>query len=105
MGGDICHGKNTVNSNINHGIAQLIASFMFFLVAWVGFVWMLASANLAAADCDFEFSLLREQFRCGQPYLSVILWVGSGIVCVWLFKRGITTLKKAENEPPTQKDN
>ena len=63
---------------------------------------MLASADLAAADCDFEFSLLHEQFRCRQPYLSVIVWVGSGIACVWLFKKGITTLRKTENEPPTQ---
>lgn len=93
-----------MNSNINHGIAQLIASFMFFLVAWVGFVWMLASTNLSGADCDFEFSLLHEQFRCRQPYLSVIVWVGSGIACVWLFKRGITALRQAKNATPTRKD-
>lgn len=82
--------------SVNTGIVQLVASFLFFLVAWVGFVWMLSSASLAALPCDFDFSLFHERYRCRQPWLAVMLWVTAGLASLRLLVKGLKTLKAAQ---------
>jgi hypothetical protein len=84
--------------NNNTGIVLLITSFMCFLVSWVGFVWMLSSSSLAAVDCDFEFSSLHEEFRCKQPHIAIVVWVTSGVLCLWLAGKGLKILRNSKND-------
>lgn len=78
------------------GWSQLIASTIFFLASWWCFLWMFASADLAFVACDGKYSLFHERFRCRQPNIAFLLWVGFGVACVSLLYFGVKNLKKAK---------
>jgi len=65
---------------------------MCFLVAWVGFVWMLSSSGQVALECIVEFSLFHEQFQCRLPQLAIVVWVTSGLLSLWLARKGLKDL-------------
>jgi hypothetical protein len=76
---------------------QLIASTVFFLASWWCFLWMLASADMAFVDCDGKYSLFHERFRCRQPDIAFLLWVGFGVACVSLLYFGVKNLRKEKD--------
>jgi hypothetical protein len=54
---------------------------------------MFASADMAFVDCDGKYSLFHERFRCRQPNIAFLLWVGFGVACVSLLYFGVKNLR------------
>ena len=51
---------------------------------------------MAFVYCDGKYSLFHEQFRCRQPNIALILWVGFGVACVTLLYFGVKNLRKVK---------
>ena len=79
------------------GIAQIVVSFILFLVACWGLMWMFSSSSLASGACENSSSLFHENFRCRQPYFAAILWITTGIMCVAFLIKGVKELRSKHN--------
>ena len=88
----------------NSGIVLLVTGFICFLVAWVGFVWMLSASSLAAAECEHEFSLFHEQWICRQPRIAIVVWATSGCLCLWSTVKGLKTLNRWQSDDKKEPD-
>jgi hypothetical protein len=84
------------------GIFQLIASTIFFLSSSWCLLWMFASADLTFIACDGKYSMFHELFRCRQPNIAFILWLGFGVACVSFLYFGVKNLRRTkDNEKNT----
>ena len=62
--------------------ARIAASTMLVLAALYCGLWFFSSSSLACVECNCSYSLFAANARCLQPYLAVLLAVGSLVLSV-----------------------
>ncbi len=62
----------------------IILALLSFAASCFGLLWVFSSSSLAMVACNGHFSLSSPEFRCKQPQIAIIVWLGFGALCLGL---------------------
>jgi uncharacterized membrane protein len=84
----------TSEAKMAKGLIQLFFAVLSLLVSVYCFLWIFSSISLAPAGCYGNFALFHSEFKCRQPYIAMLLWIGTTVAAIMLAITGYRNIKR-----------